>query len=73
MAAKKRNIDEDKIAVWESLIDSSRASIKDMAARIAGGFVDLESSEFIAILECLELNRRQITAFRSLIEEEKSK
>ena len=73
MAAKKRSIDEDKIAMWESCIDALKSSIKDLAARIAGGFVDLESSEFMVSVECMELDRRQIAAYRSLIEEEKNK
>lgn len=73
MATKKKNVNTDKIATWESCISVLKDSIKDQAAQVAGGFVELESSEFLVILECMELNRRQIAAYRSLIDEENNK
>lgn len=74
MAAKKTKKDmSEKIAMWESCIQVLKDSIRDQAAQVASGTVDLESSEFLVILECMELNRRQIASYRSLLEEADNK
>lgn len=77
MATKKNKTDqyysEEKIAKWTSCVQALKDSITDLAAQISCGDVDLEGSEFIVALDCMELNRRQIANYRSLIEEEKNK
>lgn len=61
--------DEDKLANWNSYIQSLKESITDQAAQISNGMVDIEGPEFIVLMQCIEMNRQQIAAYRSLIEE----
>ena len=73
MSAKKKSVNTDKIAMWESCIQGLKDSIKDRAAQIAGGFIDIPSSELIVTIGFINKEIEMIGELQALIDEERGK
>lgn len=77
MAAKKsrteKEISEQKIDRWSVAIKGLQDSIKDRAAQIAGGFIDIPSSELIVTLGFITKEVDMIGELQALIDEERGK
>ena len=74
MAAKKsrneKEVSEEKIDRWNAAIKGLQDSIKDRAAQIAGGFIDIPSSELLVTLGFITKEVDMIGELQALIDEE---
>lgn len=77
MAAKKsrneKERSEEKIDRWSAAIKGLQDSIKDRAAQIAGGFIDIPSSELLVTLGFITKEVDMIGELQALIDEERGK
>lgn len=71
MSKKDKHVNEEKIDRWTIEINDLKNSIKDKAAQIAGGFIEIPSSELIVMLEFINKEIEMINDFQALIGEEK--
>jgi len=77
MAAKKsrneKERSEEKIDRWSAAIKGLQDSIQDRAAQIAGGFIDIPSSELIVTIGFINKEIDMIGELQALIDEERGK
>lgn len=71
MAKKNKQDSEEKIDRWSIAINGLKDSIKDRAAQIAGGFIEIPSSELIVTLGFINKEIEMINDLQALIGEEK--
>ena len=71
MSKKDRRDSEEKIDRWSIAINDLKNSIKDRAAQIAGGFIEIPSSELIVMLGFINKEIEMINDLQALIGEEK--
>ena len=72
MAKKNKQDIEEKIDRWSIAISGLKDNIKDRAAQIAGGFIEIPSSELIVTLGFISKEIEMINDLQALISEEKN-
>ena len=71
MAKKNKQDSEEKIDRWSVAIKDLQDDVKDKAAQIAGGFIEIPSSELLVTLGFINKEIDMICELKGLIDEEK--
>ena len=71
MAKKNKQDSEEKIDRWSIAIKDLQDDVKDKAAQIAGGFIEIPSSELLVTLGFINKEIDMICELKGLIDEEK--